>query len=65
MNVKQLIWELRNERSRLDEAILAMERLCFNRRRNKRTGLRLVPGSPPGNRSDSPPVPNQEMRRTR
>jgi hypothetical protein len=62
MNVKQLIWELRNERSRLDEAILAMERLCFNRRGSKRTALRLVPERPPANRSDSSRVPNQEIR---
>ena len=39
MNVHQLIWELRNERSRLDEAILALERLCPNGRGNRRIGL--------------------------
>ena len=46
MNVNQLIWELRNERSRLDEAILALERLIPNHRGNRRTALRLVRGTP-------------------
>ena len=65
INVNQLIWELRNERSRLDEAILALERLNPNRQRNRRTALRLVPGNQPGDRSEGRQAPSQEMRRIR
>ena len=65
MNVNQLIWELRNERSRLDEAILALERLIPNRRGNRRSALRLVRGTPRAVGAESPDSPNQEVRRLR
>lgn len=63
MNVNELIWELRNERSRLDEAILALERLNPNRRRGRRTTLRLVRENPPATPSEIPRVSKQEARR--